>query len=135
MNIILFLLILFSYNVQAYDYKILRVTDGDTIVIEAPYLPKPLKPEIPLRINGLDTPEKNFLAHCELEKKKGELATNFTKNLIDSANAKNIIIEDKDKYFRLLGDVILDGKSLREQLLFSGYARPYKGDKKSNWCN
>jgi hypothetical protein len=28
-----------------YDAQILRVTDGDTVVIAAPFLPAPLKPE------------------------------------------------------------------------------------------
>lgn len=131
----LILLMFFVSNVFAYDYKILRVIDGDTLLIEAPYLPKPLKPEIGLRISGVDTPEKNFLSHCDLEKRKGEKATEFVKNLIDSAQTKSIIIENKDKYFRLLGDVIIDGKSLKYLLISNGYARPYTGEKKSNWCN
>ena len=40
-----------------YDAKIIRVTDGDTVVIAAPYLPPPLKPEIAVRVFGVDTPE------------------------------------------------------------------------------
>ena len=40
-----------------YDAVIKRVIDGDTVVIQAPYLPKPLKPEISVRIFGVDTPE------------------------------------------------------------------------------
>ena len=40
-----------------YDAKIIRVSDGDTIVISAPYLPAPLKPELAVRIYGVDTPE------------------------------------------------------------------------------
>jgi len=45
-------------NSATYDVKILRVSDGDTIVIAAPYLPPPLKPELAVRIYGVDTPEK-----------------------------------------------------------------------------
>ena len=41
-----------------YDTTILRVSDGDTIVISAPYLPAPLKPQLAVRIFGVDTPEK-----------------------------------------------------------------------------
>ena len=40
-----------------YDAQILRVSDGDTIVISAPFLPAPLKPELAVRIYGVDTPE------------------------------------------------------------------------------
>lgn len=41
-----------------YDAQILRVSDGDTVVIAAPFLPKPLKPELAVRVFGVDTPEK-----------------------------------------------------------------------------
>jgi endonuclease YncB( thermonuclease family) len=43
---------------------------------------------------------------------------------------------DWDKYGgRVLGDVILDGKSLREMLIEKGYAREYYGEAKTSWCN
>ncbi len=41
-----------------YDAQIIRVNDGDTVVISAPFLPKPLKPELAVRVYGVDTPEK-----------------------------------------------------------------------------
>ena len=34
---------------------------------------------------------------------------------------------------RVLGDLIIDGKSLRQLLLDNGYAREYYGDKKQSW--
>ena len=34
----------------------------------------------------------------------------------------------------MLGDVIVDGVSLRYALLENGYAREYFGDKKVSWC-
>ena len=51
-------------NSATYDAKILRVSDGDTIVIAAPFLPAPLKPELAVRIYGVDTPEKGHRAQC-----------------------------------------------------------------------
>ena len=42
-----------------YDAQVIRVSDGDTIVIAAPFLPAPLKPELAVRIYGVDTPEKD----------------------------------------------------------------------------
>jgi endonuclease YncB( thermonuclease family) len=38
-----------------YDAQIVRVSDGDTIVISAPFLPQPLKPELAVRVFGVDT--------------------------------------------------------------------------------
>ena len=66
-----------------YDAQILRVTDGDTVVIAAPFLPKPLKPELAIRVCGVDTPEKGFRAQCPSEAQRGEAASAFTKNAIN----------------------------------------------------
>lgn len=134
-KIILILLITLPVRAELYSFKILRIIDGDTVLIEAPYLPNPLKKTISLRISNLDTPEKTFRAHCSLEATLGNSATEFTMNKIK--NAKNILIsiEGEDKYFRLLGDIILDGESLRTLLLNSNLAIPYYGNKKPNWCN
>jgi len=116
------------------DIKIVRVIDGDTVVISAPFLPKPLKPTIPLRIGGVDTPEKGKRAHCKSEAELGEAATTFTKDLVSQAKTVDIIIKGEDKYFRLLGDVLLDGKSLKDSLLEKGFAHVYHGEKKQSWC-
>ena len=41
-----------------------------------------------------------------------------------------------DKYGgRVLGDIILDGQSLRALLIQNGYAREYYGEAKQSWCN
>lgn len=133
---ILFLLLI-SLNTSAteYDFPILRVIDGDTIEFQADFLPDPLEKKMSLRIYGIDTPEKSFRSSCDLEARMGESATKFTQNLIKNSKSHKIIIVSEDKYFRLLGDIILDGKSLKESLLEKGFARPYFGDKKRSWCD
>jgi endonuclease YncB( thermonuclease family) len=70
-----------------YDAQILRITDGDTVVIAAPFLPKPLKPELAVRVFGVDTPEKGHRAQCPQEAQRGEAASAFTKNAIATAAA------------------------------------------------
>jgi endonuclease YncB( thermonuclease family) len=62
-----------------YDANILKVNDGDTVVIAAPFLPQPLKPQLAVRIFGVDTPEKGFRAKCPSEDQRGQAATEFTK--------------------------------------------------------
>lgn len=128
------ILLLILLPAEALPYDIIKTIDGDTVLITAPFLPAPLKPTISLRISGVDTPEKSFRAHCLLEQKKALDATDFTTHLIKQSKEKTVIIEKPDKYFRLLGDIILDGKSLRESLLENGYAKPYYGKKKPDWC-
>jgi len=119
-----------------YDANITRVIDGDTVAIEAPWLPDPLKKELSIRVFGVDTPEKGFRAQCTKENVMGQKATEFTKKAVASAKTRRVIIMEWDKYGgRLLGDVILDGKSLRQALIANGLAREYYGEAKQSWCN
>lgn len=119
-----------------YDATIVRASDGDTIVIAAPYLPAPLKPEIAVRIYGVDTPEKSFRAKCESEKVRGEQASVFTKDVIAATKKHQVILYGWDKFGgRVLGDIILDGMSLRDLLIKNSFAREYFGKAKTSWCN
>jgi micrococcal nuclease len=118
-----------------YDAEITRVIDGDTVAFRAPFLPAPLKPELSIRVFGVDTPEKGHRAQCESENAQGQAATAFTKNAIAQATQRQIILMDWDKYGgRVLGDVILNGQSLRGMLIANGYAREYYGEAKTSWC-
>jgi endonuclease YncB( thermonuclease family) len=118
-----------------YDTTIVRATDGDTVVIAAPYLPAPLKPELGVRIFGVDTPEKGFRAKCESEKVRGEQASEFTKLVIKSTKKHQVVLYDWDKFGgRVLGDILLDGMSLRDLLIKNSFARAYFGDAKQSWC-
>ncbi len=119
-----------------YDAKILRVSDGDTVVIAAPFLPKPLKPELAVRIYGVDTPEKGFRAKCPAEDQRGQAASAFTKNAVANSQQRQVVLYDWDKFGgRVLGDIILNGQSLRAALIANGFAREYYGEAKGSWCN
>ena len=118
-----------------YDAVITRVIDGDTVAFQAPFLPAPLKPELSIRVFGVDTPEKGFRAQCESENARGQAATAFTKQAVAQATTRQIILMDWDKYGgRVLGDVILNGQSLRQMLIANGFAREYYGEAKTSWC-
>ena len=118
-----------------YDATIVRASDGDTVVIAAPYLPAPLKPVIAVRIYGVDTPEKSFRGKCDSEKARGEQASTFTKDVIKATKKHQVVLYSWDKFGgRVLGDLILDGMSLRDLLIKNGFARPYFGDAKQSWC-
>lgn len=119
-----------------YPAVITRIIDGDTVVIKASYLPKPLKPELAVRIFGVDTPEKGSRSGCIEEAERGHAATDFTIAAINNAKNKQVSLIMWDKYGgRVLGDIILDGKSLRSMLINNGFAREYFGDAKKSWCN
>ncbi len=119
-----------------YDAQIIRVSDGDTIVIAAPFLPQPLKPELAVRIYGVDTPEKGHRAQCPSEDQRGQAASAFTKQAVASTQKHQVTLYGWDKFGgRVLGDIILNGVSLRAELIRNGFAREYYGDAKQSWCN
>lgn len=118
-----------------YQYEIIRVVDGDTVEFKADFLPDPLDKKLSLRVWGVDTPEKSFRAKCDSEKKLGEDASKFTKKLLAEAKKTEIVIYEWDKFGgRVLGDVLIDDKSLTRLLIDNGYAREYYGDAKKSWC-
>jgi endonuclease YncB( thermonuclease family) len=119
-----------------YDAVITRVIDGDTVAFQADFLPAPLKKELSIRVYGVDTPEKGHRAACPSEAARGEAATAFTKAQINAATKRQIVLMDWDKYGgRVLGDVLLNGQSLRGMLIQNGFAREYYGEAKQSWCN
>lgn len=118
-----------------YDVEITRVKDGDTVAFKAPWLPDPLPKELAVRVFGVDTPEKGHRAQCPQEDAKGQAATKFTTQAVTQAQRRQVMLMDWDKFGgRVLGDVILDGKSLRMMLIQNGLAREYYGEAKQSWC-
>jgi endonuclease YncB( thermonuclease family) len=119
-----------------YDAQIIRVSDGDTIVIAASFLPPPLKPELAVRIYGVDTPEKGHRAQCPQEAARAERASAWTKQLVASSAKRQVILYKWDKFGgRVIGDIIVNGQSVRRGLIANGLAREYYGDAKQSWCN
>ena len=123
-------------NSATYDAQVLRVSDGDTIVISAPFLPAPLKPELAVRIFGVDTPEKGHRAQCASEDQRAQLASQYTKKLIAQGGRVQVTLYGWDKFGgRVLGDIIVNGQSVRSGLIANGLAREYYGEAKQSWCN
>ena len=123
---------------QLYSYKVVKVSDGDTVQFEAPFMQQylGLKPVLALRVLGVDTPEKGGRAQCPSEDAKAQAASAFTKDAVAKAKTIQFEIKDHDKFGgRVLGDVFLDGQRLSELLIKNGYARAYFGEKKQSWCN
>lgn len=119
-----------------YDWKVTRAVDGDTVEIQVQWLPAELGDKLKIRIYGVDTPEKGFRAKCPAEAAKGDAATAFTKKFLASAKSTKVEIKEWDKFGgRVLGDVLVDGRSLRAELLKNGLAREYFGDAKKSWCD
>ena len=112
--------------------KVISVYDGDTFRVNIDSLPSIVGKNIPVRLEGVDTPEIN--GKCQYEKDLALEARDFVRSKL--SNAVEILLNDlqRGKYFRIVAKVYIDGVSLEEELLKNGLAYQYKGGKKSSWC-
>ncbi len=115
--------------------KYIRNYDADTITFDIPNVHPLIGKHISVRVRHLDAPEIKGKLPCEKE------AARTAKRLIETLmkNAKRIDLKNagKDKYFRILADVIVDGKPLKDTLLKNNLAYAYEGKTKQkiNWCS
>lgn len=115
--------------------KYLKNYDGDTVTVKIPNVHPLLGENITVRVHGVDTPEKTGKGPCEKERARD--AQRLVENLMK--NAKNIELRnvDRDKYFRVLAEVWVDGQSLSQILIKNKVANHYDGGRKPanfNWC-
>jgi len=115
-----------------YEYacKVERVVDGDTIDVVLD-LGFDVSYKSRVRLYGIDTPESR--TRNLDEKARGKMAASFLKEAIDSG--KEIVIQTKlkdsrGKFGRVLGDVIVDGININQELITNNYAVAYFGQSK-----
>ena len=113
--------------------RVISVYDGDTFRVDIDSLPPIVGKNIPIRLNGVDTPE--IRGKCKYEKDLAIKARDFVRNKL--ANAKEIKLNNlqRGKYFRVVANVMVDGVSLEQELLDNELAYKYTGGKKSSWCD
>ncbi len=98
------------------EYKVLRVVDGDTIVIDYNGI------EEKVRMIGIDTPES---VHPDAQKNttEGKTASEYTKMMLEGKNITlELDVQERDMYGRLLAYVYLNGVMFNKTLLENGYA-------------
>ncbi len=101
-----------SQNADFEDVQVVRVIDGDTLLIEGSRR---------VRLLGVDTPETK---HPRLPPQPfGAEATEFTKRLVETKTVRLIFdVERFDDYERILAFVEIGGLSLNEELVLAGLA-------------
>ncbi len=150
MNIFLIINLLFFQNLWSapiinsdctHDSKTFRCVkyiknyDGDTITVEIPNVHPLIGKNISVRILGIDTPEKTGTKPCEKERARD--AQRLVENLLKNSKSIELKNIDRDKYFRILADVWVDGKSISDLLIKNNLAYQYFGGRKpasTNWC-
>jgi micrococcal nuclease len=112
--------------------KVISVYDGDTFRVDIDSLSPIVGKNIPVRLEGVDTPEIN--GKCQYEKDLAIEARDFVRNKLSKAKEIKLNEIQRGKYFRVVAKVFIDGVSLEKELLDKGLAYKYKGGKKINWC-
>lgn len=112
--------------------EVTSIYDGDTFRVNIKGWPDVVGHRIPIRVNGIDTPEMR--GKCQSEKDQARLAKQFTVQALRSAKTIELRNIKRGKYFRLVADVYTDGKSLAEGLINKQFAVRYDGGTKINWC-
>lgn len=137
-NMILFFIFLLLVSpAKAENYyieKVIRVTDGDTFVIDTSEKSSILRElGLSVRILGIDTPEKK--GKCKKEKDLALKATELTKKLIENKIIKITDIK-WDKYGgRINAKVFVNDLNVGDELIKKNLAVLYFGEKKNkNWC-
>jgi endonuclease YncB( thermonuclease family) len=109
--------------------EILRVIDGDTILVEARPWPQQTV-EVYVRIRGIDAPE--LKSKCSSVRQAGGDARQALEALTQASGTIQLVNISGDKYFgRIVADVVLpDGRSAGSDLLLAGLVQPYDGGRK-----
>jgi len=113
--------------------KVISVYDGDTFRVDIDSLTPIVGKNIPIRVNGVDTPE--IRGKCEYEKNLALEARDFVRNKLAKAKDIKLTNPQRGKYFRIVANVTIDGISLAQELLDNKLAYSYDGGKKLSWCN
>jgi len=139
MNKILSFTLLIILSCQSYansfNAKYIKNYDGDTITVDLDCDIDFFCKNVNIRLLGINTPEIRTKNKCE--KVKGYKAKQFVKDRLSNANKIELKDCFKGKYFRLVCNIIYDGKNLSKELLRANLAYSYFGGTKQkiNWCD
>ncbi|MDA1090456.1 MAG: thermonuclease family protein [Proteobacteria bacterium] len=112
--------------------RVLRVIDGDTIVVRARiWLGQDIDTQV--RLDGVDAPE--LKGKCVQERLLAEKA----RDLIRFHVATGVVVLRKIKYGKYAGRVVArvdstDGEELSQLLIRAGLGRAYDGGRRLPWC-
>ena len=111
--------------------EVVDVWDGDSFRCNILSLPRIIGDNIGIRVLGVDTPE--IRGKSDYEKKLARDARDFTEMLLDNAFEIMLTSVQRDKYFRLLANVLMDGCDLADALINANLGRKYDGGTRLPW--
>lgn len=137
---LLFIILIFNthaFSTQSYGSavvsKVVSIYDGDTFKVNIEGYPSIVGEKMAIRVNGIDTPE--IKGKCPKEKELALKAKQVVVDLFKNASSIELRNMERGKYFRIVADVYVDGKSLSDKLISKQLAVKYDGGTKiKNWC-
>jgi len=146
---------------EVYRFEPVAVIDGDTvrgkicwwaeIRLPGQRMSVPFCVEENVRVSGVDTPELH--GKCDAERDAAKRARAFVLGALDGLAGDRVpgaefVVRfpreavlvtregaERDKYGRALGDVLVQGASLRQALIDTGNGRAYDGGARHGWCS
>ena len=127
------------------DYGSVRVDeitsfyDGDTFRAQINDWPPVIGERIPVRIAGINAPERRSRCDTEAEKERErQLAVDARIYLVERLRGADTIelrqIE-RGSFFRIIAEVWADGENVGQEMIEEGYALPYvEGAGGRAWC-
>jgi len=118
-----------------YNADVVRVIDGDTVVLNIDLGFDVKLCDQSVRLLGVDAPESR--TSDKIEKTFGLLSKCFVQNFIENCEGKVIVrtyLDDRGKFGRILGEIINPNskENLNESLIQNGYAVRYFGESKES---
>ena len=105
--------------------EIVSIYDGDTFKIDLAGVHPLFGDDVSVRLFGVDTPEMR--GSEDRVKVLAEKARNLTKQALMGAEKIELKNPQRGKYFRIIADVYVDGKSLAALLMKAGLGKAYDG--------
>ena len=129
-------LLLSTIQTQAEDFsgvQYVRAYDADTITVNLKDQPHVFSEELGIRVAGVDAPK--IRGRCAQEDQLALQARDRVRELLEQAQQIDLVDVERDKYFRVVAKVNVDGRDLSQLLLEEGHAVIYDGGTKSkDWC-
>ena len=112
--------------------KVISIYDGDTLRVNIDSFPDIVGKNIRIRIKGIDAPE--IKGKCQTEIDLAIMARDYLRNAINQSSQIELRNIERGKYFRIVGELYIDGENISNNLIKRKLAYYYNGRKKRSWC-
>jgi endonuclease YncB( thermonuclease family) len=108
--------------------KVISIYDGDTLRVNIDSFPDIVGKNIRIRIKGIDAPE--IKGKCQTEIDLAIMARDYLRNAINQSSQIELRNMERGKYFRIVGELYIDGENISKGLIKEKLANIYQGGKK-----